>query len=69
MDKMHLNAQLKQLLSRGYSISDIKHMLSAPRNLIDQVITEHQQEHNSNQQNMSIQRQQADYAMHLGSRR
>lgn len=69
MDKMHLQAQLKQLLSRGYTINDVRHMLTAPKNLLEQVIAEYQQEHHFNQQNMSIQRQQAEYAMHLGSGR
>ena len=69
MDKMHLQAQLKQLLSRGYTLNDVRHLLSAPKSLLEQVITEHQQEHNAIQQNMSIQRQQAEYAMHLGSGR
>lgn len=69
MDKMHLSAQLKQLMSRGYSINDVTHMLTAPKNLIDQVVAEYQQEHSSHRQNMNIQRQQAEYAMHLGSGR
>lgn len=69
MDKMHIQAQLKQLLSRGYTINDVRQMLTAPKNLLEQVIAEYQQERNFNQQNMTIQRQQAEYAMHLGSGR
>lgn len=69
MDKMHLQAQLKQLLSRGYTINDVRQMLTAPKNLLDQVIAEYQRDHSFNQQNMNIQRQQAEYAMHLGSGR
>lgn len=69
MEKEHLSAQLKQLLSRGYSISDVRNIVTAPKALVDQAILEYQNESQHAEQNLRTQRHQAEYAMHLGTGR
>jgi len=69
MDKLHLRGQLTQLLNRGYTIEDVRHMITAPKSLVDQVIAEYMHDSDSNQQHLSTQHNQAKYAMHLGSGR
>ncbi|MGB0466259.1 MAG: hypothetical protein ACPGF7_01855 [Pontibacterium sp.] len=69
MEKIQVAAQFKQLLSRGYSVQDIRNLLTAPKTLVDQIIFEYQGEIRTARQNRRIQRTQAEYAMRLGTGR
>ncbi|QEQ95568.1 hypothetical protein [Neptunomonas concharum] len=69
MENHHLSAQLKQLLKRGYSIEDVKNLVTAPRAIVDQAILEFQLEQQTARQLEASQQNQARYAMGLGSNR
>lgn len=69
MEAHHLNAQLKQLVSRGYSISDIRALIKAPQPLLDKVIADLETENSLNRALLNAQSSQARYAMHLGANR
>ena len=63
-----LNAQLKQLLKRGYSIEDIRSLIIAPRAELEQAILEYQHQESQERQQARVLRGQADFAMGLGRR-
>lgn len=63
-----LNAQLKQLLKRGYSIEDIRSLIIAPRAELEQAILEYQHQQRQERQQARVLRGQADFAMGLGRR-
>ena len=65
MEHHHLNAQLQQLLRRGYKAEDIKHMVKAPQTVIDQAIVEFQLEQQNYLKAQRSQQNQASYAMGL----
>lgn len=69
MEIHHLNAQLKQLVSRGYSISDIRTLINAPQSLLDKAIADYEAENSLNRTLLNAQSSQARYAMHLGAGR
>ncbi|NVK41849.1 MAG: hypothetical protein HWE39_11455 [Oceanospirillaceae bacterium] len=61
-----LNAQLKQLLKRGYSIDDVRNLIIAPRAELEQAILEYQHQQRRERQQARVLRGQADFAMGLG---
>ncbi|MBY4677384.1 hypothetical protein [Marinobacterium arenosum] len=69
MEKQHLVAQLKQLLRSGYSIDDVRNLVIGPRILVEQAIAEYQAQSLQREQQQRPLRQQAEYAMYLGSAR
>ncbi len=66
MNDHHLKTQLKQLLKRGYSEIDVRNLAIAPKNLVDQAITEFNADQRLNEQTIRIQHNQASFAMRLG---
>ncbi|WP_027858973.1 hypothetical protein [Marinobacterium jannaschii] len=69
MTHHHLKAQLEQLLRDGYSIEDIRSLVTAPKNLMDQAIAAHKSDRVAQKKARNLQRSQAEYAMCLGSQR
>lgn len=65
MEHLHIETQVKQLLRRGYSAKDVRHMVTAPEATLDRIISEHQQD----RQIACSQHNQASYAMQLGNPR
>jgi len=67
MNAIQLTAQLKQLLNRGYSVDDLRNLVTAPHEVLEQAIREHHLQEQSRHQNRLLQGQ-ADFAMRLKSR-
>ncbi|WP_293268278.1 hypothetical protein [Neptunomonas sp.] len=65
MEHHHIGVQLKQLLKRGYSISDAKKQLRAPLDISEEVIREVMADKQSEQTILRSQCNQAYYAMRL----
>ncbi|MBV0932356.1 hypothetical protein [Marinobacterium weihaiense] len=65
MSAIHLTAQLRQLLERGYSIEDVRNLVAAPHDILEQAIREHRLQERSRRHDRLIQGQ-ADFAMRLG---
>ena len=69
MTHHHLKPQLEQLLRDGYSIEDIRNLITAPKSLMDQAIAAYNSDSKAQKKAQNLQRSQAEYAMCLGSRR
>ncbi len=69
MTHHHLKSQLEQLLRDGYSIEDIRNLVTAPKSLMDQAIAAHNLDAKAQRKARNLQRSQAEYAMCLGSQR
>ncbi|MBP0050072.1 hypothetical protein H9C73_15190 [Marinobacterium sp. AK62] len=67
MSVIHLTAQLRQLLDRGYSIEDVRNLVAVPHEVLEQAIREHRLQERSRRHDRLLQGQ-ADFAMRLGSR-
>ena len=65
MEHHHVSVQLKQLLKRGYSITDAQQQLRAPRDITEAAIREVMADKHSEQKALLSQRNQASYAMRL----
>ncbi|WP_028467936.1 hypothetical protein [Neptunomonas japonica] len=65
MEHHHIGVQLKQLLKRGYSITDAKKLLKAPLDISEKTIREVMADNSSEQKALLSQRNQASYAMRL----
>lgn len=68
MSTIQLTAQLKQLLDRGYSIEDIRNLVTAPHEVLEQALHEHHLQERSRRHARLLQGQ-ANFAMQLGQRR
>lgn len=66
MEQQILVAQLKQLLRSGYSIEDIRSLMTGPKVLVDQAILEYKQQSAANEKSLNPIRCQAQYAMRFG---
>lgn len=66
MNAIQLTAQLKQLLKRGYSAEDLRNLVMAPHEVLEQAIREHRQQEQERHRNRLLQQGQADFAMRLG---
>lgn len=67
MSATQLTAQLKQLLKHGYSVDDLRNLVTAPREVLEQAIHEHHLQEQARHQNRLLQGQ-AEFAMRLRSR-
>jgi len=67
MNAIHLTAQLKQLLNRGYSVDDVRNLVTAPHEVLEQAIHEHRLQEHSRRHDRLLQGQ-AEFAMRLGRR-
>lgn len=65
MDHHHISVQLKQLLKRGYSMTDARKLLNCPQDMTEQVALELVAGKHSEQRALHSQYHQARYAMGL----
>ncbi|MGY8871977.1 MAG: hypothetical protein ACKVJE_16180 [Pseudomonadales bacterium] len=65
MEHHHIGVQLKQLLKRGYSITDAQKLLRAPLDITEAAMREVMADKSSEQKSLLSQRNQANYAMRL----
>lgn len=67
MSATHLTAQLKQLLNHGYSVDDVRNLVTAPHEILEQAIREHRMQERTRCHDRLLQGQ-AEFAMRLGRR-
>jgi DNA-binding transcriptional MerR regulator len=67
MNTIHLTAQLTQLLDRGYSIDDVRNLVTVPHEVLEQAIQEHRLREHGRRHDRLLQGQ-AEFAMRLGRR-
>lgn len=64
MSATQLTAQLTRLLQHGYSVADLRNLVTAPREVLEQAIHEHHQQEQARHRCQLLQRQ-AEFAMRL----
>ena len=65
MEHHHISVQLKQLLKRGYTMTEAKKLLNSPQDETEQAVLELVASNHSEQQALHNQYNQARYAMRL----